>query len=180
MTAWFAEKSSNIVRQHIDKGSGFQHAVMREMPLRRKATSRSTAPLSLAARLGLLSSRRQEIIRPAFEHPRGFVLLSVRALAKRLKTDPATMIRIVRGMQFRSYREFQHYLHELSIAHATSLDTMQTGGAGKHTVPAQARASLDQDAMNLYAVYQSRVTPAAGPETRLCFTATKFILLGGD
>ncbi len=106
---------------------------MREMPLRRKATSRSTAPLSLAARLGLLSSRRQEIIRPAFEHPRGFVLLSVRALAKRLKTDPATMIRIVRGMQFRSYREFQHYLHELSIAHATSLDTMQTGGAGKHT-----------------------------------------------
>src|SRR2546428_87989 len=45
---------------------------MREMPLRRKATSRSTAPLSLATRLGLLSSRRQEIIRPAFEHPRGF------------------------------------------------------------------------------------------------------------
>jgi len=180
MTAWFAEKSSNIVHQHIDKGSGFQHAVMREMPLRRKATSRSTAPLSLAARLGLLSSRRQEIIRPAFEHPRGFVLLSVRALAKRLKTDPATMIRIVRGMQFRSYREFQHYLHELSIAHATSLDTMQTGGAGKHTVPAQARASLDQDAKNLDVLMHSldarRITALA----RRTYSAKKIILLGGD
>src|SRR5207245_6772274 len=108
---------------------------MREMPLRRKAKSRPSAPLSLSARLGLLSSRRQETVRPAFEHPRGFVLLSVRALAKRLKTDPATMIRIVRGMQFRSYREFQHYLHELSIAHATSPDQLQTGGVGEHPVP---------------------------------------------
>src|SRR5439155_276657 len=149
---------------------------MREMPLRRKATSRSTAPLSLAARLGLLSSRRQEIIRPAFEHPRGFVLLSVRALAKRLKTDPATMIRIVRGMQFRSYREFQHYLHELSIAHATSLDTMQTGGAGKHTVPAQARASLDQDAKNLDAVIQNLDSRRVAALTRRFYSAKKVIL----
>ena len=57
--------------------------------------------------------------------------MSVRALAKRLRTDPATMVRIVRGMKFDSYREFQHYVHELSIAHATSLDTMQTGPAGE-------------------------------------------------
>ena len=57
--------------------------------------------------------------------------MSVRALAKRLRTDPATMVRIVRGMKFDSYREFQHYMHELSIAHATSLDTMQTGPAGR-------------------------------------------------
>lgn len=164
----------------IDKRSGFPHAVMREMPVRRQAKSRPSAPLSLSARLGLLSARRQEIIRPAVEHPRGFVLLSVRALAKRLKTDPATMIRIVRGMQFHSYREFQHYLHELSIAHATSLDTMQTGGAGKHTVTAQTRASLDQDAKNIDALTHSldarRVTALA----RRIYSAKNIILLGGD
>jgi len=153
---------------------------MREMPLRRQARSRPAAPLSLPARLELLSARRQEIIRPAFERPRGLVLLSVRALAKRLKTDPATTIRIVRGMRFRSYREFQHYLHELSIAHATSLDTMQTGGTGKHTIPAQARASLDQDVRNLEALVQNldarRVTALA----RRIYSAKKIILLGGD
>src|SRR5256886_12970895 len=142
----FAEKSSNIVCQDIDKGSGFQHAVMREMPLRRKATSRSTAPLSLAARLGLFSSRRQEIIRPAFEHPRGFVLLSVRALAKRLKTDPATMIRIVRGMQFRSYRDFQHWVHELVVTNLTSLASMQRGVVSMHNVRAQTGAAPGQQA----------------------------------
>src|SRR2546425_4604632 len=153
---------------------------MREMPLRRKAKSRPSAPLSLSARLGLLSSRRQEIIRPTFEHPRGFVLLSVRALAKRLKTDPATMVRIVRGMQFGSYREFQHYLHELSIAHATSLDTMQTGSTGAFTIPRQARASLDQDLKNLDSLAHSldarRITDLA----RRLYTAKRIVLLGGD
>src|SRR5215467_833952 len=119
------------------------------MPFRRQAKSRPSPAVSLSARLGGLSARRQAIIHPAIEHPREFVLLSVRDLAKRLKTDPATIIRIVRGMQFGSYREFQHFLHELSIAHATSLDTMQTGGPGKHTISAQARASLDQDVKNL-------------------------------
>jgi RpiR family carbohydrate utilization transcriptional regulator len=151
-----------------------------KMPLRRQAKSRPSALLSLSARLGLLSARRQEIIRPAFEHPRGFVLLSVRALAKRLKTDPATMIRIVRGMQFRSYREFQHYLHELSIAHATSLDTMQTGGAGKHTVTAQTRASLDQDVKNLDTLVHSLDARRVKALARRIYSAKKIILLGGD
>ena len=100
------------------------------MPDEKAAESRaSNSGDEPSARIGLLSPKRQEIIRPAFERPREFVLMSVRALAKRLRTDPATMIRIVRGMKFDSYREFQHYVHELSIAHATSLDTMQTGPA---------------------------------------------------
>src|SRR5437899_2024655 len=150
------------------------------MARRRKTNAHTAHPMSVSARLSLLSPRRQEIIRPAFEHPREFVLSSVRALAERLNTDPATTVRIVRGMQFGSYREFQHYLHELSIAHATSLDTMQTGGAGKHTVPAQARASLDQDAKNLDVLMHSldarRITALA----RRTYSAKKIILLGGD
>src|SRR4029077_18698076 len=86
----------------------------------------ASAP-SLAERIELLSSKRQEIIRPILEHPREYVLLSVRAMAKRLRTDPATIVRIVRGLGFASYRDFQRHLHELSLAFATSLDTMQSG-----------------------------------------------------
>src|SRR5882757_5416407 len=102
------------------------HMLLCPMKARRKVL-RSAPVMSPSARLSLLSPKRQGTIRLAFERPREFVLLSVRAMAKRLGTDPATMIRIVRGMQFASYRDFQHYVHELSIAHATSLDTMQTG-----------------------------------------------------
>src|ERR1700675_4668589 len=114
-----------------------------------RKVARPIPVMSPSARISLLSPKRQQVIRPVFERPREFVLMSVRALAQRLRTDPATMIRIVRGMQFDSYREFQHYVHELSIAHATSLDIMQTGPSARSAVPTQARASLDQDLKNM-------------------------------
>src|SRR5271154_1087874 len=94
---------------------------------RKEAPSQAVTP-NLAERVDKLSIKRQEIIRPILEHPREYVLLSVRAIAKRLQTDPATIVRIVRGLGFGSYREFQHHLHERAIAFATALDTMQSRG----------------------------------------------------
>src|SRR5437764_15453363 len=103
----------------------------------KKTASRDGAPaINLPERIDQLSTKRQEIIRPILEHPREYVLLSVRAMAKRLHTDPATIVRIVRGLGFGSYREFQRHLHELSLAFATSLDTMQSGRRDP-SVPAQ-------------------------------------------
>ena len=84
--------------------------------------------INLSERIEKLSSKRQEIIRPILEHPREYVLLSIRALANRLKTDPATIVRIVQGLGFENHKQFQHHLHELSLAFATSLDTMQQSG----------------------------------------------------
>src|SRR3981081_2754344 len=95
--------------------------------MKRKEAPSQTATPHLAERIDQLSTERQQITRPILEHPREFVLLSVRALAARLQTDPATIVRIVRGLGFGSYREFQRHLHELSLAYATSLDTMQSG-----------------------------------------------------
>src|SRR5260370_40970794 len=95
---------------------------------RKEAASQAAAP-NLAERIDQLSIKRQEIIRPILEHPREFVLLSLRAMATRLQTDPATIVRIVRRLGFGSYREFQRHLHELSLAYATSLHTMQSGNA---------------------------------------------------
>jgi DNA-binding MurR/RpiR family transcriptional regulator len=150
------------------------------MARRRKTDGHSVPQLSLSARIGLLSPKRQLIIRPALEHPREFVLLSVRALAQHLKTDPATTVRIVRGMQFGSYREFQHYLHELSIAHATSLDTMQTGGTGKLSIPTQARASFDQDSKSMNRLAHSLDPKRMAALARRIYSARHIVLLGGD
>jgi RpiR family carbohydrate utilization transcriptional regulator len=145
----------------------------------RKVT-RTVVVMSPSARIGLLSPKRQQIIRPAFERPREFVLMSVRALAQRLRTDPATMIRIVRGMQFTSYREFQHYVHELSIAHATSLDTMQTGPAGKSAISTQAQASLNQDMENMNRLVHSLDPQRIAALVRRLYSARHVVLLGGD
>jgi RpiR family carbohydrate utilization transcriptional regulator len=149
------------------------------MGKRGKAT-RLVSVMSPSARMSLLSPKRREIISPAFERPREFVLLSVRALAQRLRTDPATMIRIVRGMQFDSYREFQHYVHELSIAHATSLDTMQTGPTAKSAISIQARASLEQDIKNMNRLIHSLDAARIGALVRRLYSARHIVLLGGD
>ena len=138
----------------------------------------ASAP-SLAERIELLSAKRQEIIRPILEHPRDYVLLSVRAMAKRLKTDPATVVRIVRGLGFASYRAFQRHLHDLSIAFATSLDTMQS--AGKVTsMPAYVRDALEQDLKNLHGLKNSLDASRLISLAKRVYDARRIVLLAGD
>jgi DNA-binding MurR/RpiR family transcriptional regulator len=138
----------------------------------------ASAP-SLAERIELLSAKRQEIIRPILEHPRDYVLLSVRAMAKRLKTDPATVVRIVRGLGFASYRDFQRHLHDLSIAFATSLDTMQSAGRVT-SMPAYVREALEQDLKNLHGLKNSLDAPRLVSLAKRFYDARRIVLLAGD
>jgi DNA-binding MurR/RpiR family transcriptional regulator len=135
--------------------------------------------LHVNERLAKLSRRRQEIIRPILEHPREYVLLSVRALATRLGTDPATIVRTVRGLGFPSYREFQHHLHELSIAFATSLDTMQAGQSGDG-MSGHVRTSLEQDLKNLQGLKNSLEADRVVELARRFYKARKILILAGD
>jgi RpiR family carbohydrate utilization transcriptional regulator len=134
---------------------------------------------SLAERIELLSAKRQEIIRPILEHPRDYVLLSVRAMAKRLRTDPATVVRIVRGLGFASYRDFQRHLHDLSIAFATSLDTMQSAGRVT-SMPAYVREALEQDLKNLHGLKNSLDAPRLVSLAKRFYDARRIVLLAGD
>ncbi len=138
----------------------------------------ASAP-SLAERIELLSAKRQEIIRPILEHPRDYVLLSVRAMAKRLKTDPATVVRIVRGLGFASYRDFQRHLHDLSIAFATSLDTMQSGGKVT-SMPAYVRDALEQDLKNLHGLKNSLDAQRLVSLSKRFYDARRIVILAGD
>src|ERR1700746_538057 len=122
--------------------------------MKRKGGPSSSTSIHLGERIEHLSVKRQEIIRPILEHPREYVLLSVRAMAKRLGTDPATVVRIVRGLGFANYRQFQHHMHELSLAFATSLDSMQVGGRDSD-MPEHVRDSLTQDLKNLQGLKNS-------------------------
>jgi len=138
----------------------------------------ASAP-SLAERIELLSAKRQEIIRPILEHPRDYVLLSVRAMAKRLRTDPATVVRIVRGLGFESYRDFQRHLHDLSIAFATSLDTMQSAGRVS-SMPTYVREALEQDLKNLHGLKNSLDAPRLVSLAKRFYDARRIVLLAGD
>lgn len=145
---------------------------------RRSSSPQSSAP-SLSERIELLSSKRQEIIRPILEHPREYVLLSVRAMAKRLRTDPATVVRIVRSLGFASYRDFQKHLHDLSIAFATSLDTMQSTGAAT-SMPVHVREALEQDLKNLHGLKNSLDATRLVALAKRFYEARRIVVLAGD
>ncbi|HLK03257.1 MAG TPA: MurR/RpiR family transcriptional regulator [Candidatus Acidoferrum sp.] len=147
--------------------------------MKRISPSKNAQSKQVSDRLNRLSAKRQEIIRPIFEHPRSFVLSSVRVMAQRLNTDPATIVRIVRGLGFAGYREFQEYLHELSLAFATSADTMERrpkpDGISGHV-----SASLDLDLKNLQALKNTldakRVADCAGQ----FYKANRIVVIGSD
>jgi DNA-binding MurR/RpiR family transcriptional regulator len=105
--------------------------------------------MSFGERIGLLSVKRQEPIRPIQEHPRDSALLSIRDVASTLQSDPATILRIV---GFQSYREFKAYLHELSIATTAPLEGLKTGSRINSGLATQGRQVLERDIQNLQAL----------------------------
>jgi RpiR family carbohydrate utilization transcriptional regulator len=136
--------------------------------------------VSLAELIGRLTRKRQEVIRPVLENPREFVLLSVRSMADRLKSDPATTVRIVRRMGFPSYRDFQRFLHDLSIAHATSFDLMRSSSTRDGNIPSYARKSLEQDSNNLQGLRNSLEYKRIEKLVRRVYEANRIVLIGGD
>ncbi len=134
---------------------------------------------NLAELIEKLTVKRQEIIRPILEHPREFVLLSVRAMAQRLKTDPATVVRIVQGLGFASYREFQHHLHELSIAYATPVDMMQSAGSDS-SMPALVQESLAQGFKNVHALKNSLDAKRLSRVAKRFYNARRIVVFAAD
>jgi DNA-binding MurR/RpiR family transcriptional regulator len=135
---------------------------------------------SFADRINRLSKKRQELIRPVQEHPRDYVLLPIRDAAERLGTDPATVLRIVRGMGFGSYRDFKVYLHELSIASATSLEGMREDGGDHSSILAHGHKALDQDVQNLHALRNTLDLKRVAELAKRIHRAQRILILGGD
>lgn len=148
------------------------------MPTRRETKNPLFQPVPLPL-LERLSGKRQEIVRPVFESPREFVLLNVRDMARRLATGPTTIVRIVQALGFRSYKDFQHYLHDLSVTSATILDSMQAAGNLAHT-PRFLRDSRKQIQQNLTFVQDHvDLQQVLNIATRI-HEANRILLLGGD
>jgi DNA-binding MurR/RpiR family transcriptional regulator len=147
--------------------------------MKRNTASVPSQTINLQERIANLTAKRQEVLRPVLEHPRGFVLLSVRAMAKRLNTDPATIVRIVRVLGFASFREFQKYLHDLSIAFATSADTMQPESSerGRYAYVAD---SIERDLKNLQGLKNSLDAARLTELAKRMYASRRIILVAGD
>src|SRR5476649_2875565 len=150
----------------------------RFMPTR-KVRKASKPHSGLMPPMDQLSEKRQQIIRPVLENPREFVLLNVRDMASRLAIAPATVVRIVQGLGFESYKSFRHYLHDLSVTSATVLDSMQAAGNSPQT-PKFLKGSRKQIQENLeFVVEHIDLHQVLNIAIRI-HEAKRILLLGGD
>jgi DNA-binding MurR/RpiR family transcriptional regulator len=140
----------------------------------------STAPKLPSELTRGLSPRRRELLRPVLDHPRDYVLLSVRRLAEAVGADAMAVLRAIRGMGFEGYAEFRRYLHELALVHATQLDTMQSGLASDSDVSAHLQESLSRDANNVVSLQRTVDFRRIEAVAERLYTARRIVLLGGD
>jgi DNA-binding MurR/RpiR family transcriptional regulator len=100
-------------------------------------------------------------------------------MADRLATAPTTIVRIVQAMGFGSYKDFQHYLHNLSVTSATILDNMQAAGNTAQP-PKFLRDSRKLIQQNLeFALDHVDLQQVLKTATRI-HEANRILLLGGD
>lgn len=136
--------------------------------------------LNWSQRIGRLAPNKQELIRPLVENPGDFLFLSIRALAQKLGTDTATTLRVVRTMGFSGYPEFRRYLHEVTIAHATSLQSMLSSTAKDSDIPAHVQDSLVQDQKNFAGLRNSMDALQLGALAKRIWAARRIVLIAGD
>lgn len=141
---------------------------------------KSVHPVAIQTRINELSSGRREALRQVLENPREFVLPSVRSAAARLNIDPATLVRMVQSLGFDGYRAFQNYLHDLSIANATSLDGMQNNDRKNSKDVDPLRVTLEQDVKNLNELYNGVDMLRFNALARRIHSAKRVLILGGD
>jgi DNA-binding MurR/RpiR family transcriptional regulator len=142
-----------------------------------RGDNRDTDVAEIVRRIG---RKRKELIRPVLENPGDYVLLSVRGLAQKLGKDPATTLRIVQGMGFRAYRDFQTYLQKLSVVQATPLDLMKSAIQPGSGPLSQIRQSLNQDLKNLQSIRHGLDSEGLIHVAERVYSAKRLFIIGGD
>lgn len=145
----------------------------------RKRRSKSFAD-SLESRRVSLTPRRQEILRPVFERPQDFVLLSIRSSAERLGTDSSFLLRVVQQLGFKCYPDFKKYLHDQALSNATSFDRLRDSAIRESSPQGLVRATFERSIENV-----SALAASVDPERMIALAqriheARHVLLLTGD
>jgi DNA-binding MurR/RpiR family transcriptional regulator len=132
----------------------------------------------LASAEGRLNPRRRRIIQAALENPDETVFLSSRALARRHRVDPATIVRTIQAIGYRKYADFLAELREHFIQRVTPYRIVETTARESRSVADLVRHSLDRDLQNLNAV-RSGLDPTRAVELARRIHRSRSVLVAG-
>jgi DNA-binding MurR/RpiR family transcriptional regulator len=142
--------------------------------------TRTSIEQRLAAAQSRLNPRRRRIIQAALENPDETFFLSSRALARRHRVDPATIVRTIQVLGYRQYADFLKDLRDHFIQRVTPYRIVEATAREKKSVVDHVRHSLERDLHNLGSVRSGLDPTRAVDFARRIHRAHKVRVVGVD
>jgi DNA-binding MurR/RpiR family transcriptional regulator len=127
-----------------------------------------------------LNPRRRQIVQAALENPDETFFLSSRALARRYRVDPATIVRTIQVLGYRRYADFLKDLREHFIQRITPYRIVESAARERRSVADHVRHSLDRDLHNLNSVRSGLDLTRAVDLARRIHRARSVLVVGVD
>jgi DNA-binding MurR/RpiR family transcriptional regulator len=127
-----------------------------------------------------LSPNRRRLLQATLENPDETFFLSSRALARRYRVDPATIVRTVQALGYERYTDFATDLREHFVSRLTPYRILKAATDEKRSLADHVRHSLERDLANL-----NRLRSGLDPErvvsvARRIHQARRTLVVGSD
>ena len=142
--------------------------------------ARTAIEQRLAEAESRLNPRRRRIIQAALENPDETFFLSSRALARKHRVDPATIVRTIQVLGYRQYADFLKDLREHFVQRITPYRIAEATAREKRSVADHVRHSLERDLHNLDAVRSGLDPTRAVDLARRIHRARSILVVGVD
>jgi DNA-binding MurR/RpiR family transcriptional regulator len=127
-----------------------------------------------------LNPRRRKLIQSTLENPDETFFLSSRALARRYRVDPATIVRTIQALGYRRYADFLKDLRDHFVQRVTPYRIIESTARERRSVADHVRHSLERDLHNVQAV-QSGLDPTRAVDlARRIHRSRSVLVVGGD
>jgi DNA-binding MurR/RpiR family transcriptional regulator len=142
--------------------------------------TRTALELRLAQHHDRLNPRRRRLMRATLENPDETFFLSSRALARRYKVDPATIVRTIQALGYERYADFAAELREHFVARLSPFRILEAATRERRSIADHVRHSVERDLENVGAL-RSSLDPARVAEmARRIHRARRIAVVGVD
>jgi DNA-binding MurR/RpiR family transcriptional regulator len=127
-----------------------------------------------------LSPNRRRLLQATLENPDETFFLSSRALARRYRVDPATIVRTVQALGYERYNDFAADLREHFVSRLTPYRILKASTDEKRSVTDHVRHSLERDLGNLNRLQSGLDSERVVGFARRIHQARRIIVVGSD
>lgn len=142
--------------------------------------SRTSIESRLAAVQSSLSPSRRRLVQKTLENPDETYFLSSRALARRYRVDPATIVRTIQALGYERYADFAADLRAHFVSRLSPYKIMEARVREKKSVLDHVRHSLDRDLANLNALRSGLDAQRVVQLARRIHASRRILVVGVD